>query len=668
MRATVLKAVTVVALVFATAALAQAQDTYIIIGNGAAFTAFKNDDVVGTANTAIQAAIDAIKADAGGRPCAIQFGNGRDTLSIGSANIIFDGGAGSSGWGKITLSGKLASSYGSDNKLESGAIHLKNGASIACAAEIENTALLSYVYAIYNESGREVTISGGSVSATAGYGNSSSYVHSCAIYNKTDWPLLILDGSISAASNSLNSALSSAIYNEINSEITIRGGNVSATANSRYMSSIACGVYNKSTGTVRIGGGSLTGDNGVIYNESAGELTITGGSVSATSGIGIYNNSGEVTITGGSVSSPDDAIKNVKGNVTITGGSVLETSLYTLSYTSCSSISNSTGTITIFGGRVSGVSCDSASGSLILGGSPEIGFINGFGMGKISIVEIYNNPFASTGEIYLIQLSSYLIDEIAIFGSSTYGSNIMLSTTSYRLAPSSSGNELLIKAVMTDAVYTVGFNLNGGNGIAPAAVNVLSGSRLPRLVSTTGYYYDFSGRESDGKWYTDPECTTEFVFGANGTEVTGDITLYLKWVENNGVLSSEKVIPSGNPGEVVAITPVGQFAGEFTAGPNPVDRSAGGVTFFWQGKAIASGMLYVYDASGNNIRKIVITDNTVIGSQAKRRVGSWDLKDSKGRQVGEGTYLVKGKISPVSGKSERVSVIVGVSFNLKSKK
>jgi len=41
-------------------------------------------------------------------------------------------------------------------------------------------------------------------------------------------------------------------------------------------------------------------------------------------------------------------------------------------------------------------------------------------------------------------------------------------------------------------------------------------------------------------------------------------------------------------------------------------------------------------------------------------VGRWDLTDRKGRPVSEGTYLVKGTLKTLDGKTEKVSVVLGV--------
>ncbi|MDR2728619.1 MAG: hypothetical protein LBB56_05750 [Chitinispirillales bacterium] len=127
------------------------------------------------------------------------------------------------------------------------------------------------------------------------------------------------------------------------------------------------------------------------------------------------------------------------------------------------------------------------------------------------------------------------------------------------------------------------------------------------------------------------------------------------------VLSPNRTIPVSNDKPAQNAVSGGSTniaSGVFTAGPNPVTKSAGKVDFFWQGKGIQNTKLTIYNASGNFVKKINITDNTNNKSD-RRTVGKWDLKDAKGRAVSEGTYLMKGVIT-VDGKKERVSVMIGV--------
>jgi hypothetical protein len=109
---------------------------------------------------------------------------------------------------------------------------------------------------------------------------------------------------------------------------------------------------------------------------------------------------------------------------------------------------------------------------------------------------------------------------------------------------------------------------------------------------------------------------------------------------------------------------------DLAAGPNPVPKSAGLVNFYRVGKQVKSSSLKIYNSAGRFVGKIAITDvkTGVVGvqgqSQSKRHVGSWPLKDSKGRPVSEGSYLVKGTIKTVDGKSEKVSLLISVSQSL----
>jgi len=99
--------------------------------------------------------------------------------------------------------------------------------------------------------------------------------------------------------------------------------------------------------------------------------------------------------------------------------------------------------------------------------------------------------------------------------------------------------------------------------------------------------------------------------------------------------------------------------GEFTAGPNPAVKFNGKANFFWQGREIERTQLRVYDASGNLVKRISISDKSANNSK-RRNVGTWNLKDPKGRSVSAGTYLVKGVISTKDGEKEKVSLMLNV--------
>ncbi|MDR0306725.1 MAG: glycoside hydrolase family 3 C-terminal domain-containing protein [Chitinispirillales bacterium] len=130
--------------------------------------------------------------------------------------------------------------------------------------------------------------------------------------------------------------------------------------------------------------------------------------------------------------------------------------------------------------------------------------------------------------------------------------------------------------------------------------------------------------------------------------------------EETSVASRDREIPSTQKFDGSDDTgPSGVTINEFTAGPNPVSKHSGSVDFFWQGSGIKNGKLYIYDQSGNFIKKIDIRDNST-GKSDRRVVGKWYFTDSKGRSVSEGNYVVKGTVTSLNGKKEKISLILGV--------
>jgi len=368
----------VAVIVMTAGAAAQTTGTYVITVSGTSFTAVKGSTTI-RSHTAIQTVINAIKTDAGGLPCAIQFGNGIDTLNINTQNITFDGGTDGTDWGIITLSGKLMSSDLSSN--DSGAIYLTNSASIKSVAEISfyaNTSNTSY-YGIYNASTGMVTIGGGTVSTTA-YFAGNSY----GIYNASTGTVTISGGAISAYARPYATfyGTSYGIYNASAGTVTISGGAISASGSYSY------GIYNISMGMVTINSGtvSASGDYSYgIYNVSTGSVTVNSGTVSASGfdSYGVYNvSTGSVAVNGGTVSAYTSAstpansnanscsygIYNVLGEVIVSGGSV--SSVRSSSTSGSSSILrssygiyNASGEVRISGGSVSSARSSSFGGS-----------------------------------------------------------------------------------------------------------------------------------------------------------------------------------------------------------------------------------------------------------------------------------------------------------------
>jgi hypothetical protein len=151
------------------------------------------------------------------------------------------------------------------------------------------------------------------------------------------------------------------------------------------------------------------------------------------------------------------------------------------------------------------------------------------------------------------------------------------------------------------------------------------------------------------------------------TKATGEKTAITasKAVEQSAIVTDitngNRLIPQTNTtSEKTAIlVPVKVVAGGFAVGPNPVNRNCGSVVFFHQGVRLKKTMLSIYDASGSFIKNVTIDDKTM-SKQLRRQVGSWDLTDKKGRLVSEGTYLIRGELKTSNGKSENVSILLGV--------
>jgi flagellar hook assembly protein FlgD len=226
-----------------------------------------------------------------------------------------------------------------------------------------------------------------------------------------------------------------------------------------------------------------------------------------------------------------------------------------------------------------------------------------------------------------------------------------------------SGNDLI---ATTGETFTVTFNLNGGVGAAPPPIRIVANGRLgAAAMPPTAGYLDAGNHLNDGKWYKKISESGDlnpapFNFDAlEGTRVAEDIVLALYWTDEVSVLANGRVIPSKPGAEIVVIAPVTVTAGELTAGPNPAAKS-GAVNFFWNGKGLASGKLFIYDASGSLVRKIAVADNTT-ANNGRRAVGSWDLADAKGRPVSDGTYLVRGAVAAKDGAKVKASVLVGVA-------
>ena len=347
--------------------------TYVITATGALFNAHKGLTAV-TTGQPIQTVIEAIKADAAGANCTIQFGDG-GVLDLGGGSttlITFEG-----NWGLITLTGKATTACTSSTT-----ICLKDDNSIDCKAELTATANSDL---IYNDSNGTITVSSGIVQ-TMGLNRATVASHTgtinisggtvqatgkggMAVYTNYG-TINISGGTVSATDDN-----GMAVFNFIG-VVNISGGTVSASATT------GIAVFNSETGKITVSGTALvtsanieapSGGTIVLYNtgtETDVRLEITGGTVenTASGGIVICNNStGAIDISGGMVSATVGyavfSVAGAPGAINISGGTVSVTNGYAVA---------SLGEINISGGTVQATGESAVSVAVYVGGEANI--------------------------------------------------------------------------------------------------------------------------------------------------------------------------------------------------------------------------------------------------------------------------------------------------------
>jgi len=461
-------------------------------------------------------------------------------------------------------------------------------------------------------------------------------------------------------------------------EITIFDGDVYNTADT-------VGAVIANYGKLTIGGTayiesqsrySSYKNKGTIYSssvEGAGyesALNIIGGTVKAKDGFAVYSDEGGVTVLGDAqIVSADSA-----GAIYI----------------------GSNGYLKLFGGKVSSTWKESNRGEklaieissggdrggdpgrLEMGGSPIVdGIILLLGLDSIPITVLATEddeyPFNPDGETYHI-MGHVNNGHVVLKNGAKFIHDFVLDTTGNAagLTLAVNGNDVF---ATTGRVYSVDFSLNGSTeGEPPAAIPVMDGGTIGDLAkpSTKEYWKmkDNYGFTSDGEWYIRSIVDNvehagevfEFGVGSDGTPVKEKLTLILSWVTDSVPLVSVKEaardLPPAGIYESVTISPIVSSSNGLTVGPNPISNSYGAISFFRSGVTLKDGKLFVYDAAGNVVAKIVISDNDINAN--KRSVAKWNLQDTKGRKVAEGTYVAKGVVTTKTGKNEKVSVPINV--------
>jgi hypothetical protein len=228
-------------------------DTYIITGTAPNFTATKDGTPLATTG-AIQNVINAIRADANGEDLTIQFGNGTDTLNVGTGlqNIEFKN-EGVNIWGHITFTGKIsgATAGGTGEPRYYYLLDILANVSVTSSADITNTTHTP----IRKFNNGTLTITGGIITTPTGFIG------------------ILVNGTTSTTM------------------VNIQGGTISG------------GTGASCSATMNISGGTITGTSecAVEVNNSPNRLNILGGTIKGTgTARGIYIWDGAVVLSGNS--------------------------------------------------------------------------------------------------------------------------------------------------------------------------------------------------------------------------------------------------------------------------------------------------------------------------------------------------------------------------------
>lgn len=186
----------------------------------------------------------------------------------------------------------------------------------------------------------------------------------------------------------------------------------------------------------------------------------------------------------------------------------------------------------------------------------------------------------------------------------------------------------------TAVTYGIGeVTFKKGAGYGAFAILYNGDTTVPATAGT----YTVTAEVSGGENY-DEGVVTLGVYGIGSAPVS--------------VSQGNREVPGKSVADVAAVSPVKAVSAEFTAGPSPVSKNAGKVSFF-SAKRVKGGSLYVFDASGNAVAKVA-------AKAGSGEIGSWNLRDKKGAAVPEGTYAVKGALTGRDGTRQKVSFLFSV--------
>jgi len=259
---------------------------YIITFNNTLNPFTVTKDGTPTNYSTIQNAIDGIKTVAAGADCVIQFGDGTDTLDIGTDYVNFSNLTGGN-WGAITLIGKITNNLSNSSY---GTIYISSGPiTVTSNADIANTDDGTFAKAVYNYG--TLNITGGTITNTKGYTVYTYPMYSTGgVVNISGGTITTTSGYAVEVGGTTSSTASATLVN-------ISGGTITATTG-RAVSNTSVGIINITGGTI-----SVTSYGSAVYNSTTGTINITGGTITASSsGYAVNNRStGAINITGGTI-------------------------------------------------------------------------------------------------------------------------------------------------------------------------------------------------------------------------------------------------------------------------------------------------------------------------------------------------------------------------------
>ncbi|MCU6791576.1 InlB B-repeat-containing protein [Paenibacillus sp. WQ 127069] len=164
-------------------------------------------------------------------------------------------------------------------------------------------------------------------------------------------------------------------------------------------------------------------------------------------------------------------------------------------------------------------------------------------------------------------------------------------TTAFAFTTAITGNTTLY-AKWTLNNYTVTFSSNGGTAVSSQTIGYNNTATTPTAPTRTGYTF--------GGWYTDTGLTTPFVFT---TMITGNTTLYAKWVLNYTVTFSS------NGGTAVSSQTINQNS-TATAPANPTKT---GYTFggWYSDVGLTTPFVFTTAITGNRTLYAKWTANSI---------------------------------------------------------